>query len=391
MKRPRTLSNVESPSSMLADWSYDDKKPRTSLENASKGCDFESSVLHLEKKEENRFHELVTTQRTAHMESEIFQRQNPIRMSMEVLCEENERTSIVCASQSISSFRLPLKNETLKQTQLEVRVHDESLEEASVKNDLPSTPTKALDQEVHIISPSNYMLDVKSCTQPTKQSWSLNTSIGPFGSCSHEEPVSVVMTLATSNGVKGTTIRVSESVEACETPLSSVRFLLFRALALVAVLLLLSIQSNSSIVVDPNSVYLPGAGFSGFWFTLGRLKSIPDPTDMTYYCFSAGCLAAVSTLSNLTHEELSTTAFDIQSQWRSGEIHRHEVVSVFLDSLLYPKKQANMRPPLEDPFLLSRLQIITTMKRGWFRLDSVIRSPNNVEELREMLLQTTWM
>jgi hypothetical protein len=53
--------------------------------------------------------------------------------------------------------------------------------------------------------------------------------------------------------------------------------------------------------------------------------------------------------------------------------------------------EMNMRPPLEDPFLLSRLQIITTVKRGWFGLDTVIRSPKNVDELREMLLQTTWM
>jgi hypothetical protein len=282
---------------------------------------------------------------------------------MEAPCEENEETSTDCASESSSFFWLPRENEALKQTPLEVGVLDESLEAASIKTEPPSAPTKTLYQEI----------------------------------------VSVVMTAADSKGVKVTKFCVSDFIGARKSSPSRVRFfLLFGALALLAVLLFFSIQPNPS-VVDPNSMYLPGAGFSGFWFTLGRLKSIPDPAGMTYYCFSAGCLAAVSTLSNLTREELSTTAFDIQKQWRSGEIHRHQVVGLFLDSLLYPQKQANMptsnhievemdmRPPLEDPFLLSQLQIITTVKRGWFGLDTVIRSPKNVEELRDMLLQTTWM
>jgi hypothetical protein len=402
MKRPRTVNHVESPSSTIANGSYDNKKPRNLLESTSKGCDFESSLLHFEKKQENRIHDSVTTQRNAYiMASGIVQLQNPRRMSMKAPCEENEESSSDCASESSSFFRMPLEYETLKQTPLELGVQDESLEEASIKTELSSNPTNTLYQEAHMISAMDYILDPKSCIHPMKQSWSLNTSVD-FGSYSDKETVYFVMTPADSKGVKVTNMSVSDFIGAvCP---SSARFLLVGALALVAVLLFLSIQFNPSVlVVDPNSMYLPGAGFSGFWFTLGRLESIPDPTGMTYYCFSAGCLAAVSTLSNLTREELSTTAFDIQNQWRSGEIHRHQVVSVFLDSLLYPQKQANMlpsnstevemnmRPPLEDPFLLSRLQIITTVKRGWFGLDTVIRSPKNVDELREMLLQTTWM
>jgi hypothetical protein len=403
MKRTITLSRVESPSSRLADGRYDNKKPRTSLESASEGCGFlDSSLLHFEKNEEIRFHESVMTQRNGSMESGIGQRQNRRRISIAAPCEENEETFSNCASESSSFFQLPLEDENLKLTPSEVGVQDESLEEAFIKTELPSTPRNTLYQEVEMISSRNAMLDLNSCIQPMKQSRSLNAPVS-LGSCTDEETVSLRITPEECKGEKVTNSNVSDFIAASKAPPSSVRFLLFFAIVLAGVLLFLSIQSNPSVVlVAPNSMYLPGAGFSGFWFTLGRLKSIPDPTGMVYYCFSAGCLAAVSALSNLTREEVSTTAFDIQSQWRSGAIRRHDVVSVFLDSLLYPQKQANMlanatevetnmRPPLEDLFLLSRLQIITTVKRGWFGLDTVIRSPNNVAELREMLLQTTWM
>lgn len=44
----------------------------------------------------------------------------------------------------------------------------------------------------------------------------------------------------------------------------------------------------------PASVYLPGGGFSGFWFHLGYLHSFRNQHnlyDYDYYCFSAGCLS----------------------------------------------------------------------------------------------------
>lgn len=44
----------------------------------------------------------------------------------------------------------------------------------------------------------------------------------------------------------------------------------------------------------PASIYLPGGGFSGFWFHLGSLYSFSEKHnlhDYDYYCFSAGCLS----------------------------------------------------------------------------------------------------
>ena len=45
---------------------------------------------------------------------------------------------------------------------------------------------------------------------------------------------------------------------------------------------------------DPASVYVPGGGFSGFWFHLGYLHTFGSQQNMNdydYYCFSAGCLS----------------------------------------------------------------------------------------------------
>lgn len=48
----------------------------------------------------------------------------------------------------------------------------------------------------------------------------------------------------------------------------------------------------------PSSVYIPGGGFSGFWFHLGYLQSMNMDNhlhDYDYYCFSSGCLGKQTT------------------------------------------------------------------------------------------------
>ncbi len=56
----------------------------------------------------------------------------------------------------------------------------------------------------------------------------------------------------------------------------------------------------------PATVYLPGGGFSGFWFHLGYLHAFAERHDLhdyDYYCFSAGCLSkfmdAISVLQKI--------------------------------------------------------------------------------------------
>jgi hypothetical protein len=141
--------------------------------------------------------------------------------------------------------------------------------------------------------------------------------------------------------------------------------------------------------VDKDSVYVPGGGFSGFWFTLGRLRSIPNPEMKNFYCYSAGCLGVVATLSNYTMEEMYSIAYGVQSRWKQGSVGHFNVVETFLDDLLFGDRSNSSIFVDED--VLSRLNIITTVKGNWFGLNAVVRKPESLEHLHEMLLQTTWI
>ena len=141
--------------------------------------------------------------------------------------------------------------------------------------------------------------------------------------------------------------------------------------------------------VDKDSVYVPGGGFSGFWFTLGRLRSIPNPETKNFYCYSAGCLGVVATLSNYTMEEMYGIAYDIQNRWKQGDVGHFNVVEAFLDDLLFGDRSNSSVFVRED--LLARLNIITTVKGNWFGLNAVVRKPESLAHLHEMLLQTTWI
>lgn len=152
--------------------------------------------------------------------------------------------------------------------------------------------------------------------------------------------------------------------------------------------------------IHPNSVYVPGAGFSGYWFTLGRLKSIPDPTSKSYYCYSAGCLGVVATLAGKSMHEMSDLAFGVQRRWKEGTLDRYDVVPSFVDGLLFDaagvegQKRDIMSnataPVMADADLLSKINVITTIK-DMVGVRSVIRTPRSIGELRDMLIHTTWI
>jgi len=143
--------------------------------------------------------------------------------------------------------------------------------------------------------------------------------------------------------------------------------------------------SLSTSIRDPDSVYVPGAGFSGFWFTLGRLQSIERPFEKNYYCFSAGCLGVVSRLTNSSLNDIMDYAVSAQKSWKKGEISRYEVASNFIDKLI-PIEDVNSSE-LVKKSILDRINIVTTT----YGVGMNIRRPKNIEELREMLIQTTWI
>jgi hypothetical protein len=88
-------------------------------------------------------------------------------------------------------------------------------------------------------------------------------------------------------------------------------------------------------------------------------------------------------------EEMYDIAYDIQNRWKQGSVAHFNVVETFLDDLLFGNRSNSS--VLLDEDLLSRLNIITTVKGSWFGLNAVVRKPESLEHLHEMLLQTTWI
>ena len=180
---------------------------------------------------------------------------------------------------------------------------------------------------------------------------------------------------------------------------SDVQFSLFFVLLLVMLRVLLHFIVHHPFVgldTGDRSVYVPGGGFSGFWFLLGQLQSMPDPMDQEYYCFSAGCLAVAATLGNYSMEQMYSNARSVQRLWLSCDVHRHDVVSTFLNSLILDGSVENdynesTTTDWNDPALLSKMNIITTVKNQPFGLTAEIRKPSSAQELRTMLIQTTWI
>ncbi len=169
-----------------------------------------------------------------------------------------------------------------------------------------------------------------------------------------------------------------------------------------------------------NSLYIPGAGFSGFFYTLGRLStlrvnesgiSVEAPQD--YYCFSSGCLALVTHLMGRNVDSALELAHESRNQFMRGNIGKYSIVGKFVDGLLFGDTDTDTTAQrlekeggdnnctmhhnstldaihqLHDH--LSRINVITTSwNEANFPLQS-IRRPTSIDQLKQMLIQTTWM
>eukprot|EP00538_Stauroneis_constricta_P002545 CAMPEP_0119561170 /NCGR_PEP_ID=MMETSP1352-20130426/16902_1 /TAXON_ID=265584 /ORGANISM="Stauroneis constricta, Strain CCMP1120" /LENGTH=507 /DNA_ID=CAMNT_0007609325 /DNA_START=83 /DNA_END=1603 /DNA_ORIENTATION=- len=172
------------------------------------------------------------------------------------------------------------------------------------------------------------------------------------------------------------------------------------------------IAPSISIQLIPNSVYVPGGGFSGFWFFLGQLKSLTNVDETNFVCYSAGCLASVSTLQHWSVNRTATLAFSIQHQWETGAITRSEVVPTFVDGLLedvYNEFNVSVNdwsttPPVSSsssplasssqllaPAWLPRVKILTTKPSGRWGVHTVVHTATSIQELRQRLIQSAWI
>lgn len=144
--------------------------------------------------------------------------------------------------------------------------------------------------------------------------------------------------------------------------------------------------------VEKDAVCVSGGGFSGFWYIIGRLQSIPDPLQKNYYCYSAGCLGLVASFLDIAMEDVHKMAVDIQRRWNNGEISRYEVLTMFVDDLIgyrYNNTISGFRP--NDLEFLDRLNILTTVRDGWLGLKTSTRTPTNIQSLRTLLVQSAWI
>ena len=162
---------------------------------------------------------------------------------------------------------------------------------------------------------------------------------------------------------------------------------------------------------EEDCIYVPGGGFSGFWFSLGRLQSLDPNTlqDETFVCYSAGCLGVVaimttalsdqssslspsspdgrSGLSRAMQERMYKMARRIQVDWDVGTLHRYEIVEAFVDDLLLGHVDKEF-----PEVLYHNVKILTTTvdpsNHVW---KASISSPTNWMTLKTLLLQTTWI
>jgi hypothetical protein len=175
-------------------------------------------------------------------------------------------------------------------------------------------------------------------------------------------------------------------------------------------------------------IYVPGGGFSGFWFTLGRLSalSVEEVHQESFVCYSAGCLGVVATLlqhlhheqalvdnataSGAGYEDLYAMARAIQVEWLEGSLHRYEIVETFIDRMMstaasltknVDEREAvdGLMSPAYRRFLQTirnNLYIVTSVPTASGKspggvLDATLLTPHDLSSLKRMLLQTTWI
>ena len=171
-----------------------------------------------------------------------------------------------------------------------------------------------------------------------------------------------------------------------------------------------------------------GAGFAGFWYHFGFFtqqhqlhktlhqrnnsqtgqnfrNEILKNSNSTYYCYSSGCLGYVLAAASVNLESVLTAAQRVQKLWLERQIHRYDVVPIFLLEVLPPvevsifmKKNGTLynspRSSSRWDSILSQLRIIVTVMEPTSLLSNRlmryrVHSPTAYSSLIHYLQQTT--
>ena len=163
-------------------------------------------------------------------------------------------------------------------------------------------------------------------------------------------------------------------------------------------------QSDVTLHYSP-SIYIPGAGFSGFFYTLGRLQVLADDNKYDYYCFSAGCLALLTHIIDVSIHKVVEIAHSSRNRYISGEISRYDVVENFVNRLLdedtvhteYENSTQSIRTISYDEKIqrlqdvLPRINVITSKWDKYSLISQRQEKPTSVKHLQRMLLETTYI
>lgn len=132
---------------------------------------------------------------------------------------------------------------------------------------------------------------------------------------------------------------------------------------------------------------MPGNGFGGFWFTLGRLSSIENLESKEFYCFSAGCLGLISLLHKRNFTSVLERATSLQDLHKDGQISRYDIVPMFIDFLIPDAATYESQPNL-----FSNVHIITTKRNDLgFGIVADYRTARSRQDLALLLRQTAWI
>ena len=167
-------------------------------------------------------------------------------------------------------------------------------------------------------------------------------------------------------------------------------------------------EHQLDLELHSSSVYIPGAGFSGFFYTLGRLKVLADTNSSLsydYYCFSAGCLALLTHILDIPIHNVVETAHSSRNSFLRGEISRYDVVENFVNRLLdedavhteYENSTQSIRTipyneriqRLQD--VLPRINVITSKWDKHSFITHRLEKPTSVKHFQRMLLETTYI
>lgn len=134
---------------------------------------------------------------------------------------------------------------------------------------------------------------------------------------------------------------------------------------------------------DPTSVYVPGAGFSGFWFTFGALQKI-DSTNHTFYCYSSGCLVVLAKVLDTSFNQTYGICDSIKQSVQLGTMSRYNAVAEMFESLTRDIDDDSAVASLE---FLQKINVLITSKDEGV----IVRKATTLLELKSLLVSTTWI